>query len=57
MQQVEMEYEVVEVEDGYSIEGPHRFLLYCGESLSDAEWNLDHLLKHLESIKESNQDG
>ena len=48
-----MEYQVVEVEDGYSIEGPHRFLLYCGESLSDAEWNLDHLLKHLESIKES----
>ena len=41
-------YKVVCVEDGYSIEGPHDFLLYCGESLSDAEWNLQHLLKHIE---------
>tara|TARA_R100000808_G_C2131669_1_gene140752 strand:+ start:161 stop:853 length:693 start_codon:yes stop_codon:yes gene_type:complete len=48
-----MQYQVVCVEDGYSIEGPDGFIFYCGESLSDAEWNLQHLLKHIEH-KESN---
>jgi len=47
------EYRILGVEDGWSIFGPHELEIYCGESLSIAEWNLKQIKEHVETIQES----
>ena len=44
------EYRILGVEDGWSIFGPHDLEIYCGESLSIAEWNLKQIKEHVETI-------
>ena len=48
--QQKLQYRILGVEDGWSIFGPHDLEIYCGDSLSEAEWNLEQLKTHIEII-------